>query len=266
MTASGQPMLLCSCPALTVRLRRSISRRAARPKAPDDARWLSRAAWPGGRCHGVRLGHSRGDVLPPVATCDGSAHAIGSLRVVRGAIEQAGQRRMLGRCAGWHPIEMGPIHRDVPNRWVAGNGGAAASGALGALVKSPRSITTSFERGLNRLCGRTGRVFGDRYHARALASPREVRNALCYVLNNARHHGEHHGVPAGLQRQWQDPFASGHLFDGWRQPRAGCGVASRPPPGEPRPVAAAETWLLCHGWRRHGLIAVDELPIGGARR
>jgi len=26
------------------------------------------------------------------------------------------------------------------------------------------------------------------------------------------------------------------------------------------PVAAAQTWLATEGWRRHGLIAIDEAP------
>lgn len=58
---------------------------------------------------------------------------------------------------------------------------------------------TSFERGVrglairvakavNRVLGRHGHVWGDRYHARLLRTPREVRNALVYVLNNWRKH------------------------------------------------------------------------------
>jgi REP element-mobilizing transposase RayT len=116
-------------------------------------------------------------------------------------------------------------------------------------------------RGLNRLLGRKGRVFGDRYHEQPLASPRQVRNALAYVLNNARRHGEHLGMPAGVQRSWVDGYSSAIYFDGWQNERA----LGRPPPDEPAPVARAETWLLDRGWRRHGLIGMDEMPVAGRR-
>lgn len=43
-------------------------------------------------------------------------------------------------------------------------------------------------RALNRAWHRGGDVWGDRYHARALGTPREVRNGLLYVLLNFRKH------------------------------------------------------------------------------
>ena len=49
--------------------------------------------------------------------------------------------------------------------------------------------------------------------------------------------------------------SSGRWFDGWRRPNPG---------REPgiSPVAAARTWLLAVGWRRHGLIAPADVPGG----
>ena len=47
-----------------------------------------------------------------------------------------------------------------------------------ALSRGMIGLTVRLARGLNRLWRRRGRVFPDRYHARALTSPREVRNAL----------------------------------------------------------------------------------------
>jgi hypothetical protein len=47
-------------------------------------------------------------------------------------------------------------------------------------------------------------------------------------------------------------------------PRGGGSTAGREQPvitgleGVERPVAAARTWLLAQGWRRHGLIALPE--------
>jgi hypothetical protein len=53
-----------------------------------------------------------------------------------------------------------------------------------------------------------------------------------------------------------DPCSSAPWFSGWRTPPARLG--SRPP------VAAARSWLSRIGWRRHGLIGLDERPKGGA--
>src|SRR5438093_1385163 len=87
---------------------------------------------------------------------------------------------------------------------------------------------------------RRGRVWDDRYHARALTTPREVHNALAYVLLNFRRHGHTAGDI--------DPCSSAPWFRGWRTPSAA--ERSGPPP-----VLAARTWLARIGWRCHGLIA-----------
>jgi hypothetical protein len=95
-------------------------------------------------------------------------------------------------------------------------------------------------------------VFSDRYHARQLRTPREVRHALAYTLNNARKHGVHvEGV---------DPCSSARAFDGWREGGA-LNLAVREFAGRAiPPVARARSWLLLTGWRRHGLIGVAEIP------
>jgi REP element-mobilizing transposase RayT len=108
-------------------------------------------------------------------------------------------------------------------------------------------------RGINRTVGREGSLFDDRYHAEVITSPRQVRNTLCYVLQNARRHGErldrkYHGI---------DPFSSAWWFDGWTDDRWRHGLD--PPDPEP-PVAPARSWLLTTAWRRHRCIAVDEVP------
>jgi hypothetical protein len=92
-------------------------------------------------------------------------------------------------------------------------------------------------------------VCADRDHARVLRSPRQVRNALCYVMHNARRHGLR--ILDGLDR-----FASGAWFDGWRERFT---VSNRP---AVVPVAAASTWLLRVGWHRHGLLSLGESPHG----
>jgi len=112
-----------------------------------------------------------------------------------------------------------------------------------ALSRGMKGIAVRVARTLNRLWKRRGRVFSDRFHARPLRTPREVRSALVYVLQNARHHG--------LRLMGVDPYSSGPWFDGWRQ---GIVLASE------GPGARARTWLLRRGWRRHGLIGIQESP------
>ena len=112
-----------------------------------------------------------------------------------------------------------------------------------ALSRGMKGIAVRVARAVNRVWKRNGSVFSDRFHARALRTPREVRAALVYVLQNARHHG--------LRLLGVDPYSSGPWFDGWRQ-----GIVL----AEPGPGARAWTWLLRQGWRKHGLIGIEESP------
>jgi REP element-mobilizing transposase RayT len=123
-----------------------------------------------------------------------------------------------------------------------------------ALGRGMKAIGTRIALTVNRLFERTGAVMAGRYHVRHLTSPRQVRNALRYVLQNVRKHRlERLGSPgpAGI-----DEASSGRWFAGWK--------------GHPSPllpagaeVAGARTWLLATGWKRHGLLAVSEVPGRG---
>jgi REP element-mobilizing transposase RayT len=126
-----------------------------------------------------------------------------------------------------------------------------------ALARGMQGLMVRLARAINRVLGRTGSVFRDRYHARALTSPREVRNALRYVLCNARHHAAERGQR--LARTWIDPYSSAPWFDGWRDPIVDQPWL-RPLLRRFAPTAPARTWLLTQGWRRHGLLAFDEVP------
>src|SRR5262245_30344118 len=57
-----------------------------------------------------------------------------------------------------------------------------------ALRRGLQGLAVRIARALNKLWRRKGTVFADRYHDRVLTSPREVRNAVVYVMSNARHH------------------------------------------------------------------------------
>jgi len=116
------------------------------------------------------------------------------------------------------------------------------------LTRGMRGLLVRAARALNRLWDRHGRVFADRFHEHLLRMPREARNALAYVLNNARRHGVR--VPRGIP----DPLSSGRFFDGW------CDFTAVRIPGLFLPIAAARTWLLTVGWRKHGSIPVGQVP------
>ena len=114
-----------------------------------------------------------------------------------------------------------------------------------ALSRGMQGLMVRLARALNALWKRRGSVFTDRFHARALRTPSEVRSALVYVLRNALHHGSRH---LGI-----DPFSSGPWFDGW---------ASRigQVRGSPVFLAAARTWLLAKGWLLLGRILLRDRP------
>ena len=133
-----------------------------------------------------------------------------------------------------------------------------------ALKKGMQSFQISAAKLINRAVGlrsgvrRKGQVFTDRYNARALTSPRAVRKALCYVLNNWRHHDEHQRKMA---RDWKvDPYSSAIAFPDWKE-RVESPILHRPPRTYLALVTwRARTWLLREGWKRHGRISVYEVP------
>jgi putative transposase len=57
-----------------------------------------------------------------------------------------------------------------------------------ALSRGVQGLCISMARRVNRVLGRRGRFWADRFHARSLESPRSVRNALVYILANFRKH------------------------------------------------------------------------------
>ena len=123
-----------------------------------------------------------------------------------------------------------------------------------ALGRGMKSVTMRIVRAAERAFAWRGRVLADRYHMRILKTPREVRNAIRYVLLNARRHATRLSRGAVT-----DPASSGRWFDGWKSctARGEGGIGTRA-------VAAAHTWLLRTGWRRHGLLDPLDVP-GGAR-
>ena len=111
-----------------------------------------------------------------------------------------------------------------------------------ALTRAMRSLTIRIARRLNRVMGRRGRVLAQRYHARALRSPTEVRNVIRYVLaNHARH------VPGA---PLADPWSSAPAFAEWVQLGLPAASVRYALPGVDPPVSAPRTWLVRTGWHR----------------
>ncbi|HEY4243994.1 MAG TPA: transposase [Kofleriaceae bacterium] len=123
-----------------------------------------------------------------------------------------------------------------------------------ALAKGMHAFQISAARWINRAARRSGQVFPDRYHAHVLKTPREVRNAIRYVLSNWRKHGE------DMHVRWAiDPFSTGYSF--WPEPP--------PRDYESLPTSAPTSWLLREGWQRAGAISPYDKPVsaraGGPR-
>jgi hypothetical protein len=119
-----------------------------------------------------------------------------------------------------------------------------------ALSRGVQGLAIRAARAVNRALGRSGPVWGDRYHARDLETPREVRNGIVYVLMNIRKH----------RPSWRglDRCSSAAWFDGFRHGSA-VAKAARAATGSP-PVSPPRSWLASVGWRRHGLIDPRESP------
>jgi REP element-mobilizing transposase RayT len=176
--------------------------------------------------------HMRRDV-----PCLRSQVTFGALRrAFRGARERFGMRLVHFNVQGNH------LHLIVE-----AEGGRALSRGMAALG-------IRIARQLNGVVGRRGGVFAERYHSTPLTCPRQVRNALRYVLLNGSVHrlrvrpGRGGGAgPVGL-----DPCSSAAVFDGWLP---GVSIDALEPWGPAcELVVGARLWLLAVGWRRWGAI------------
>ncbi|MGD9714298.1 MAG: transposase [Thermomicrobiales bacterium] len=97
------------------------------------------------------------------------------------------------------------------------------------LARSVQGFAIRTAKGLNRMMGRRGRVFSDRYHSRLVKTPTEARRVMAYLTSNARKHATF--PDERVQPGYVDPYSSeaSSLFFA---------------------LPAAETWLLRTGWQR----------------
>jgi hypothetical protein len=141
-----------------------------------------------------------------------------------------------------------------------------------SLARGLQGLCVRIARAINHQLSRTGRVFADRYHARALRTPRAVRFALRYVLLNARKHQQHDrssgigGTEQTLPPGFIDACSSAPWFDGFSRPSdlafGGQEARARWRATSPleAPVVSPRTWLLRYGAQRCGSFDVDDVP------
>jgi REP element-mobilizing transposase RayT len=121
-----------------------------------------------------------------------------------------------------------------------------------SLERGMRGLDTRLAKQLNKVFGRRGKLVDGRYHARSLATPREVRNTLRYVLCNHASHEARAGRPRPRR---VDRFSTASRFDGWRTPPTDTKNRTKDYGTSP-----PRTWLLGTGWKRHGLLELEALP------
>ena len=190
------------------------------------------------------MGHDTRQALPHYVPVHVTLRVDRRLRLRSGRLYRA-VVRSIGRAQGrfgmrvlhWS-VQHGHLHLIVE----ATHRRSLSRGMQGLSIRMSKALNNALER-------RRGTVFTDRYHAEPLRTPRQVRNAMAYVLNNRRRHLRKLGR-AQPAPTWVDPFGSGepvgHVF----------GATGPPPCAEPR------TWLARVGWKRYGLVRTDEVPGG----
>jgi REP element-mobilizing transposase RayT len=162
-------------------------------------------------------------------------------RVVKAAIENASKRD--GFAVVHYSVQSDHLHL-----LIEADGNAS-------LARGIQSLCVRLARNLNKLLGRRGTVFGDRYHLHVLSSPREVHHALSYVLGNSRRHAHKRGVK--LPKDFVDPISSSFVFDGWQNFPPTPNSYGFAPPDLPSPTS----WLMRTGWRQHGLLDIRKVPV-----
>jgi REP element-mobilizing transposase RayT len=192
-----------------------------------------------GMPHRQRSAKKRGEPLHiTVRLADGlpSLRRGGALKIVLAALSASSNRH------GMRIVHYS-IQKDHLHLLVEAEDRSCVARAMNALL-SPLA------RALNKLWDRSGKVFPERYHDEVISTPTQARNALRYVLQN----GKKHGV---VPQPSIDFCSSAPVFDGWKERPSIASIAAEPVVAA---VAPAATWLLTTGWRRYGLLGIDELP------
>ena len=127
------------------------------------------------------------------------------------------------------------------------------------LSNQMRTLFSRIAFAVNAIAQRRGRLFRDRHHRHALKTPREVRNALVYILFDNRKHHVHEASASSAPTV--DRCSSVYWFHAWSP-------SDRPPEGamlplDNAPTSKPATWLARWGWHRGApsrLLRFSEVP------
>ena len=125
------------------------------------------------------------------------------------------------------------------------------------LSNQMRTLFSRIAFAVNGVAHRRGRLFRDRHHRHALKTPREVRNALVYILFNDRKHraasasraaSGDNGGRGETAAPTVDRCSSVYWMHDWSP-------SDRPPKGgmlplDDAPTSRPTTWLARWGWHR----------------
>jgi REP element-mobilizing transposase RayT len=87
-----------------------------------------------------------------------------------------------------------------------------------ALSRGMQGLSIRIAKGLNDVMGHGGRVLADRFHARILRTPTEVKHVVHYVRNNRGIHRARSSETAVVQGN--DPYSSASADHGVMLPKA----------------------------------------------
>ena len=193
----------------------------------------------GGRRAGAGRKKSKASGMPHLRRAEVAArHPVHvTLRVARGCWSLRSRRALRALEAAFHAgrdrFDFRLIHYSVQGNHLHLITEAAGKDSL---TRGMKGLEVRLARALNRLMKRKGRVFGDRYHAHVLKTPREAVRALRYVLMNFAHHAKVWGERVGAT--FIDPFSSVRYL-------------AADPVGA-APGSGPKTWLLRVGWLAAG--------------
>jgi hypothetical protein len=125
-------------------------------------------------------------------------------------------------------------------------------------ARGMQRFASRIARWINMLAVRRGQLWRERYHRRDLATPRQFRNALVYVLQNHRKHAR--PAERALRARLIDGCSSGVWLDEWSSGALRARVREERSRAGPRPTVAPKTWIARTGWKRHGRIDPREAP------
>jgi REP element-mobilizing transposase RayT len=160
-----------------------------------------------GRPRGERVTHHGRDGFDKPMPYHLVWHAVDGVPGLRGNRMFRELREAFRRCHETDGFRV--VHFSVQSNHVHA---LAEADSIARLSRGMQGLGVSMAKRINRVIGRRGPVFDDRFFARALRTPLEVARARDYVLLN----GQVHDLRRGIDTGWTgpDPFSSAACRDG----------------------------------------------------